>query len=88
MLIGVILISLILTSNKTNTQNQQVVQTKQSLTIQFAAEKLDKKDFFGKSDPFLHISRRREDGAWLLVHKTEVVMNDLNPVGGNSLRMD
>ena len=35
-------------------------------TIQFCAHKLDKKDFFGKSDPFLTFSRSNEDGRYML----------------------
>lgn len=32
-------------------------------TMQFCANKLDKKDFFGKSDPFLVFYRSNEDGT-------------------------
>lgn len=32
-------------------------------TMQFCANKLDKKDFFGKSDPFLVFFRSNEDGT-------------------------
>ena len=32
------------------------------VNLQFCGRKLDKKDFFGKSDPFLTISRCNEDG--------------------------
>ena len=31
------------------------------VTLQFCGRKLDKMDFFGKSDPFLAISRSNED---------------------------
>ena len=37
-----------------------------------AAVKLDNKDMFGKSDPFVRISKARETGAWVPVLKTEV----------------
>ncbi|XP_041670576.1 copine-3-like isoform X1 [Cheilinus undulatus] len=43
-----------------------------------SARKLDKKDFFGKSDPFLEFYRQTETG-WQLAHRTEVVKNNLNP---------
>lgn len=33
-----------------------------SVLMQFCANKLDKKDFFGKSDPFLVFHRSNEDG--------------------------
>ncbi|CAM9104353.1 unnamed protein product [Pylaiella littoralis] len=43
--------------------------------------KLPNKDgMFGKSDPFFIVSRLREDEEWQQVHKSEVVMNDLNPL--------
>ena len=32
-------------------------------TMQLCANKLDKKDFFGKSDPFLVFYRSNEDGT-------------------------
>uniref|UniRef100_A0A8B9Z9A5 Copine 5 n=1 Tax=Anas platyrhynchos TaxID=8839 RepID=A0A8B9Z9A5_ANAPL len=49
-------------------------------TLQFCANKLDKKDFFGKSDPFMVFYRSNEDGTFTICHKTEVVRNTLNPV--------
>jgi hypothetical protein len=30
------------------------------------------KDFLGKSDPYLEFSRQTPDGAWQVVHRTEV----------------
>uniref|UniRef100_S4RAC4 C2 domain-containing protein n=1 Tax=Petromyzon marinus TaxID=7757 RepID=S4RAC4_PETMA len=48
-------------------------------TMQFCGNKLDKKDFFGKSDPFLVFYRSNEDGSFTISHKTEVVKNTLNP---------
>ncbi|XP_064422274.1 copine-9 [Latimeria chalumnae] len=48
-------------------------------TMQLCANKLDKKDFFGKSDPFLVFYRSNEDGTFTICHKTEVVKNTLNP---------
>ncbi|KAM6289043.1 copine-5-like, partial [Aegotheles albertisi] len=49
-------------------------------TLQFCANKLDKKDFFGKSDPFLVFYRSNEDGTFTICHKTEVVRHTLDPV--------
>ncbi|XP_076015413.1 copine Va isoform X1 [Genypterus blacodes] len=49
-------------------------------TMQFCANKLDKKDFFGKSDPFMVFYRSNEDGTFTICHKTEVVKNTLNPI--------
>ncbi|XP_041101030.1 copine-4-like [Polyodon spathula] len=48
--------------------------------LSFSARKLDDKDFFSKSDPFLEIFRMNDDGTQQLVHRTETVMNNLNPV--------
>ncbi|XP_067342452.1 copine-3-like isoform X2 [Channa argus] len=47
--------------------------------LNVVARKLDKKDFFGKSDPFLEFYKQAETG-WQLAHRTEVVKNNLNPV--------
>uniref|UniRef100_A0A674EZ36 Copine 7 n=1 Tax=Salmo trutta TaxID=8032 RepID=A0A674EZ36_SALTR len=46
----------------------------------FCAKKLDDKDLFSKSDPFLEIYRINDDGTEQLVHRTEVIKNNLNPV--------
>ncbi|CAB1347369.1 unnamed protein product, partial [Coregonus sp. 'balchen'] len=53
---------------------------RESVMMQFCGNKLDKKDFFGKSDPFLVFYRSNEDGTFTICHKTEVVKNTLNPV--------
>ena len=36
-------------------------------------------DWFGKSDPYLEIFREQGPGRHVLIHKTEVVKNTLNP---------
>lgn len=41
------------------------VSPQDSATMQFCANKLDKKDFFGKSDPFMVFYRSNEDGTWV-----------------------
>ncbi|KAL2085743.1 hypothetical protein ACEWY4_019063 [Coilia grayii] len=48
------------------------------VNLEVEARKLDKKDFFGKSDPFLEFYRQTETG-WQLAHRTEVVKRNLNP---------
>eukprot|EP00301_Raphidiophrys_heterophryoidea_P021886 c6181_g1_i1.p1 GENE.c6181_g1_i1~~c6181_g1_i1.p1 ORF type:complete len:517 (+),score=140.89 c6181_g1_i1:69-1619(+) len=50
------------------------------ISLQFAASKLDSKDTFSKSDPFLILERGRDDGTWVPVHKTEFIDDDSNPV--------
>ncbi|KAK7879096.1 hypothetical protein WMY93_034122, partial [Mugilogobius chulae] len=50
------------------------------IELSFSARKLDDKDFFTKSDPFLEIYRINDDATLQLVYRTETVMNNLNPV--------
>uniref|UniRef100_A0A8C1E7H0 Copine Vb n=1 Tax=Cyprinus carpio carpio TaxID=630221 RepID=A0A8C1E7H0_CYPCA len=59
---------------------EELGNCRDSATMQFCANKLDKKDFFGKSDPFMVFYRSNEDGTFTICHKTEVVKNTLNPV--------
>ncbi|XP_051916862.1 copine-2 isoform X2 [Hippocampus zosterae] len=49
------------------------------ITLTLSGRKLDKKDFFGKSDPYLEFHKRGEDDKWMLVHRTEVIKNTLDP---------
>ncbi|XP_027789118.2 copine-7 isoform X2 [Marmota flaviventris] len=48
--------------------------------LSFQARKLDDKDLFSKSDPFLELFRINRDGSEQLVYRTEVVKNNLSPV--------
>ncbi|XP_063573497.1 copine-7 isoform X10 [Pongo abelii] len=48
--------------------------------LSFRARKLDDKDLFSKSDPFLELYRVNDDQGLQLVYRTEVVKNNLNPV--------
>ncbi|XP_029464589.1 copine-2 isoform X2 [Rhinatrema bivittatum] len=50
------------------------------ITLSMAGRKLDKKDFFGKSDPFLEFYKQGDDGKWMLVHRTEVIKYTLDPI--------
>lgn len=47
--------------------------------LSICAKKLDNKDFLGKSDPFLEFSKKNTDGSSQVVHRTEVIKNNLNP---------
>jgi len=58
---------------------EEVCNTNAELTLQFEAEKLDKKDMFGKSDPYFEISRVNESGDFSVVFRSEVISNTLNP---------
>ena len=48
--------------------------------LEWEGKKLDNKDLLGKSDPFLTISRLNQDQSKTLLHRSEVVQNDLSPV--------
>ena len=52
---------------------------KEEVNLQFSARGLDKMDWFGKSDPFLEISRSTESNQYILVHRSEVIKNNLDP---------
>ncbi|CAL1612957.1 unnamed protein product [Knipowitschia caucasica] len=56
------------------------VKDNRAIELELEAKNLDKKDTFGKSDPFLEFFKQGDDGKWVLVHRTEVVKNNLNPV--------
>ncbi|KAK1174080.1 copine-3-like isoform X1 [Acipenser oxyrinchus oxyrinchus] len=49
------------------------------VNFEVEARKLDNKDFFGKSDPYLEFYKQTDRG-WQLAHRTEVIKNNLNPV--------
>ncbi|XP_066528602.1 copine-1 isoform X2 [Hoplias malabaricus] len=55
------------------------VKDNRGIVLEVEARNLDKKDLFGKSDPFLEFFKQDDDGKWLLVHRTEVIKNNLNP---------
>lgn len=47
--------------------------------LAFSGIKLENKDRFSKSDPFLRVQKLREGGDWVPVLKTEVIDNNLHP---------
>lgn len=51
----------------------------QKLTLNLRGEKLDKKDVFGTSDPFIRIHRPTRDGGLVMIAETEVIKQNLNP---------
>jgi hypothetical protein len=54
--------------------------TRDLFCVQFAGQKLANKDgFFGRSDPYLVISRLNEDGSWTVVWKSIRIDNNLSP---------
>ncbi|KAG6486341.1 hypothetical protein ZIOFF_054911 [Zingiber officinale] len=59
---------------------EEPVSSRNAFEITFRCSKLENKDVFSKSDPFLRISKVVESGIIIPVCKTEVVNNDLNPI--------
>uniref|UniRef100_A0A6I8PAZ7 Copine-2 n=1 Tax=Ornithorhynchus anatinus TaxID=9258 RepID=A0A6I8PAZ7_ORNAN len=64
----------------TITITAQELSDNRVITLSMAGRKLDKKDLFGKSDPFLEFYKPGDDGKWMLVHRTEVIKYTLDPV--------
>lgn len=63
----------------TITITAEEIKDNRAIVLELEAKNLDKKDTFGKSDPFLEFFKKADDGKWQLVHRTEVVKNNLNP---------
>jgi hypothetical protein len=55
--------------------------------LKITGQNLERKDTFGKSDPFLEFSRTQDDGSWRIIHKTEHIKQNLNPVW-NPFKLD
>ncbi|KAM7370138.1 hypothetical protein PAMP_011416 [Pampus punctatissimus] len=62
----------------TITISAEEIKDNRVVIFEVEARKLDNKDFFGKSDPYLEFYKQTETG-WQLAHRTEVVKNNLNP---------
>jgi len=58
---------------------EELSSNKEEVMLKFSSKKLDKMDWFGKSDPFIEILRSTESNQYILVHRTEVIKNNLNP---------
>ncbi|EEY59705.1 copine, putative [Phytophthora infestans T30-4] len=81
--------SFLLTRGKSTSKHQgsllikaeEVKASSEAVRFRFSASSLANMDgMFSKSDPFLVISRLREDGqSWTQVHRTETIDNNLNP---------
>ncbi|XP_077582001.1 copine-1 isoform X2 [Stigmatopora nigra] len=61
------------------TVTAEEIKDNRLIELELEAKNLDKKDTFGKSDPFLEFFKKGDDGKWQLVHRTEVVKNNLSP---------
>nr|CAH8824082.1 unnamed protein product [Trichobilharzia regenti] len=53
--------------------------SKENIFIKMVGSNLDKKDFFGKSDPYVIIYRRNERGKLQKCYRSEVIKNTLFP---------
>ncbi|XP_040022528.1 copine-3 isoform X2 [Gasterosteus aculeatus] len=62
----------------TITISAEEIKDNRVVNFEVEARKLDNKDFFGKSDPYLEFYKQTATG-WQLAHRTEVVNNNLNP---------
>ncbi len=61
-------------------RGEAVANTRDVFVGTFSGFKLSNKDgFFGRSDPFLQISRIYEDGSYGVVWKNDPIMNNLSP---------
>lgn len=61
-------------------RSEELGSNKEVINMHFKATNLDKKDFFGKSDPYLEFLRVNEDNSFVVVHRTEVIKNTLKPI--------
>ncbi|XP_047152446.1 protein BONZAI 3 isoform X2 [Vigna umbellata] len=58
---------------------EETVASKSVVEMVLRCSRLDNKDVFSKSDPFLRISRMVESGGYIPICKTEVINDNLNP---------
>jgi hypothetical protein len=58
---------------------EELSSNRDAITLRFEGNKLDNKDFFGKSDPYFEISRANESNDYSVVYRSEVIENTLNP---------
>ena len=59
---------------------EEIGGVKAKIKFSVQCQKLDKKDFFGKSDPYFEIRKIREGKHSVVVFRSEVYKNTLNPV--------
>uniref|UniRef100_A0A8C8RZH3 Copine 6 n=1 Tax=Pelusios castaneus TaxID=367368 RepID=A0A8C8RZH3_9SAUR len=58
---------------------EEVTTTNDFVQLEFRAQRLDNKDLFSKSDPFLEIYKVKSNNTEQLVIRTEVINNNLSP---------
>jgi hypothetical protein len=60
---------------------EEMLSSREALKLSLSGLKLDRKDWFGfgRSDPFITISKSGEYGTFTVVHRTEVIKYNINP---------
>lgn len=58
---------------------EEIKPSSEGFQVTFKGHKLDKKDFFGKSDPYLIIYKYIGEDSWAEAYRTEIIMKTLNP---------
>ena len=61
-------------------QGEELASNSDKLYIRLECDKLKNMELFSKSDPFLIISKEREDKTFATCYKSEVMSNNLSPV--------
>uniref|UniRef100_A0A1I8IJ67 C2 domain-containing protein n=1 Tax=Macrostomum lignano TaxID=282301 RepID=A0A1I8IJ67_9PLAT len=60
-------------------EERQMIEIEENIMLKLSGRGLDKKDFFGKSDPYLIIEKRNDKGRLVRTYRTEVIKNTLDP---------
>lgn len=66
-------------TNMENSKQQRQHEQSISVKCRFKGKNLDKKDWFGKSDPYLIISRICDNGSLEEIHRTPYIRKTLDP---------
>ncbi|XP_078249408.1 RNA-binding protein 12 isoform X5 [Pogona vitticeps] len=69
----------------TITISAEEIKDTRIVSLDVEARNLDKKDFLGKSDPFLEFYKQSDSGKWQLVFRSEVQCNDYDCDGSHDL---
>ncbi|KAH0619022.1 hypothetical protein JD844_018625 [Phrynosoma platyrhinos] len=62
----------------TITISAEEIKDTRVISMDVEARNLDKKDFLGKSDPFLEFYKQSDSGKWQLVYRSEVSVSDMD----------
>eukprot|EP00731_Ephydatia_muelleri_P028931 Em0020g575a len=66
-------------AGKITIQAEEVQDSKFVVAFELSATKLEKKDLFGKSDPYIEIAKAQEGGAFTVVYRSQPIMKTLSP---------